>query len=132
MILSRKIISIVGKKRRSEILKRIRFVLCKVKKKKRKEKKDFRFMKNQIYCQKQIKKAFERGSTFMRQIYYSFLGTRGPRKDTTSYDYHYKSILSLRRGFARGQEERAQNTSWKAEWRGWCSVRVKVGEGRFQ
>ena len=38
MILSRKIISIVGKKRRSEILKRIRFVLCKVKKKrKRKE-----------------------------------------------------------------------------------------------
>ena len=50
MILSRKIISIVGKKRRSEILKRIRFVLCKVKKKKEKEKKDFRFMKNQIYC----------------------------------------------------------------------------------
>ena len=39
MILSRKIISIVGKKRRSEILKRIRFVLCKVKKKKKKKKK---------------------------------------------------------------------------------------------
>ena len=44
MILSRKIISIVGKKRRSEILKRIRFVLCKVKKKKKKkEKKKERF-----------------------------------------------------------------------------------------
>ena len=41
MILSRKIISIVGKKRISEILKRIKFVLCKVKKKKRKKKERF-------------------------------------------------------------------------------------------
>ena len=56
------------------------------------------------------------------------VGTRGSRKDTTSCDYHHKSILSLRRGSARGQEERGQNASWKAEWRGWCLVRVKVGE----
>ena len=28
------------------------------------------------------------------------VGSRGPRKDTTSCDYHYKSILNPRRGFA--------------------------------
>ena len=56
----------------------------------------------------------------------------GFTSDTTSCDYHYKSILKSRRRSARGYEERGQNTSWKAEWRWWCLVRVKVGEGSFQ
>ena len=34
--------------------------------------------------------------------YLVIVGTGGPRKDTTSYDYHYKSIPSLRRGIAWG------------------------------
>ena len=54
--------------KKNEILKRIRIVLCKVKKKK---KMIFGFMKNQICYWKQIKRTFKGRFTFMRQIYYA-------------------------------------------------------------
>ena len=48
-------------------MKRIKSDLCKVKKKKN----DFICTKSDLLLDKKKKKTFERGSTFMRQIYYA-------------------------------------------------------------